>query len=122
MYSPVVMDHFGNPRNVGVLEPCSAKGVAGNPDSGPFMIIYLKLDRDRIAEVRFQTNGCAAAIAAGSYLTESLRGKSIEVARVVDAEILLDGLGGLPLGKRHCAQTAIAALQDALRRLGGGRA
>lgn len=120
MYSETVMDHFGNPRNVGVLDPCTAKGVAGDPSAGPFMVLYLKVEGGLITSARFQTYGCAAAIAAGSYLTERLRGKLVDVARAVDAELLLEGLGGLPLGKRHCADIAITALRDALCRVAEG--
>ena len=120
MYSATLMDHFGNPRNVGVLDRYTVRGVSGNPNAGPFMVLYLDIHRKRIRNVSYQTYGCAAAIAAGSYLTEIVKGKSLEEAAGVDAVAIKNGLGGLPLGKEHCASTAISALRHALDQVSAG--
>jgi nitrogen fixation NifU-like protein len=114
MYSTTLMDHFGNPRNAGVLKEYSVRGVSGDPNAGPFMVFYLDIRKRKIRDVSFQTYGCAAAIAAGSYLTELVKGKSLEEAAAIDAQTIKAGLGGLPLGKEHCASTAVSALRDAL--------
>lgn len=115
MYSPIVLDHFGNPRNVGPLARYQARGVAGTPEAGPFMILYLDIQEGRIVNAAFQTYGCGPAIASGSMLTELIKGKSVDEARSLDSSALLHSLGGLPLGKEHCAAIAISALSDALR-------
>lgn len=114
MYSPIVMDHFGNPRNVGVLASFTHKGVSGNPNAGPFVVLYLDIEEGIIRNVSYQTYGCAAAIAAGSYLTELIRGRSVEESKGIEWVDIQRGLGGLPLGKEHCAQTAVSALRQAL--------
>jgi nitrogen fixation protein NifU and related proteins len=116
MYSPKVLDHFGNPRNGGKPARFTARGVAGDPSAGPYMTIYLDLADQRIAGIGFETYGCGAAIAAGSMLTELVKGKSVQEAATITPEILIAALEGLPLGKEHCAQIAIAALKDALGR------
>ena len=114
MYSATVMDHFGNPRNVGVLPSCTHKGVSGDPNAGPFVVLYLEIHEGIVRNVSYQTYGCAAAIAAGSYLTELIKGRSVEESKRVEWEEIQRGLGGLPLGKEHCAQSAVSALRNAL--------
>jgi len=115
MYSDFVMDHFRNPRNGGRLPEFNARGIAGDPSSGPFMIIYLKLEGAVVREASFETFGCPAAIAAGSVLTEYVKGKAASSARSVNARAVLDLLRGLPLGKEHCADIASTALSEALK-------
>lgn len=117
MYSDTVLDHFGNPRNIGRPMRVDARGVAGNPESGPFTVLYIGLEGRTIAHVGFETYGCAASIAAGSLLTELLKGRSIEDVESIDATVILEKLGGLPLGKRQCADLAITAFRDALAKL-----
>jgi nitrogen fixation NifU-like protein len=118
MYSPTVMDHFGNPRNSGRPVRNNVTGVAGTPEAGPFMVLYLDVEGDYIREVGFQTYGCAPAIAAGSLLTEMIKGRGVEEASAINSKRLMEELGGLPLGKEHCAEIAISALADALRKAG----
>ena len=84
------------------------------------MVLYLDVRDRRILHAGFQTYGCAAAIAAGSLLTELILGRTIEDLAKLDAPTLRLGLGGLPLGKEHCADIAISALGDALRNLANG--
>lgn len=116
MYSKTVMDHFNNPRNAGRPQRFDARGVAGNPEGGPFMIMYLTLSEGgtSIKEARFETYGCGPAIAAGSVLTEMVKGVPPFEAAAIGASSLLEALGGLPLGKRHCAELAIGALRRAV--------
>ena len=114
-YSDIVRDHFANPRNVGEIAGVPF-GQAGKPGEGPHMRLWLRVVDDVVAEVRYKTYGCPASIASGSALTEMVEGQSVEACGAISAGGLLAALGGLPLGKRHCAQLAISALRDALAR------
>lgn len=114
MYSEIAMDHFRNPRNGGCLKAYNGRGIAGHPNSGPYMIVYLKVENNVVQEASFQTFGCPAAVAAGSALTEYLLGKETTRARLVTRDTILGLLGGLPLGKEHCADIASSALAAAL--------
>ena len=102
LYSDVVMDHFRNPRNVGVLEDADGVGEVGNAKCGDIMKIYLKIDGDRIQDVRFETFGCGSAIASSSMATEMIKGKRIEDALALTNKEVVDALGGLPAHKLHC--------------------
>lgn len=113
-YSATVMDHFASPRNVGELPDADAVGKAGEPGRGNYMVLYFRLDGDVITHCRFQTYGCAPAIAAGSVVTEMVTGKVVGEALKLTPEQVEDELGGLPLGHRHCAALAVQALRAAL--------
>ena len=112
-YSAVVMDHFASPRNVGELSDADVVGKAGEPGRGNYMVLYFKLDGDRIAECAFMTYGCPPAIAAGSLVTELVRGKQVAEAMELTPAQVEEALGGLPLGRKHCAALAIEALHAA---------
>lgn len=114
-YSGVVREHAGSPRNVGEI-PGLPFGEAGTPGQGPNMRLWLRVVDGRVVEARFKTYGCPASIASGSVLTEMVKGKPVEECACIDAGQLLDALDGLPLGKGHCADLAIAALRDAMAR------
>ncbi len=114
MYSAIVLEHFHNARNVGLLENPDAVGVAGEPGRGNYMVLHLQLYGDTITACGFQTFGCAPAIAAGSMVTELVKGCTVAGALALTPEELEQALGGLPLGRRHCAALAIQALHDAL--------
>lgn len=116
-YSPIVMDHFGNPRNIGKPPVYNASGTAGNPHGGLFLVVYLNVVEGMIQNAAFQTYGCAAAIAAGSLLTEMIKGKSVQEASRFEAPVLREKLGGLPLGKEQCADLAVSALKNALAQM-----
>lgn len=116
-YSTTVWFHFREPKNVGRLENPDGEGFAGGRRAGPFMSFTARLKGDVLEEVRFQTYGCAPAIAAGSYLSEEIRGKGVQDAAQWDVPRLLEALGGLPDDKLHCATLAIAALKDLTGRL-----
>lgn len=114
MYSPKVMDHFQNPRNVGEMPDADAVGKAGSPSCGDILRLYLKIEDDRVSRASFKTFGCGAAIATSSILTELVRGKSLgELAALTNAQVA-EALGGLPPIKMHCSVLAEQALRSAL--------
>ena len=113
-YSDGVKEHALNPRNVGLLENADGVGTEGTPGSGPFMEISVQIRCGVVSEIAFRTYGCGAAIASCSKLTDMVKGKPASEALSVTPAMLLEALGGLPLGKRHCPEMAISALRKAL--------
>ena len=113
-YSEKVMDHFMNPRNVGVIENPDGVGTVGNPTCGDVMKMYLKIENDVIVDAKFKTFGCGAAIATSSIATELIIGKPIKEAMKLTNEKVTEALGGLPKVKRHCSVLAEQALHNAL--------
>jgi len=114
-YSQKVMDHFQNPKNMGEIEDADAVGEAGNPVCGDMMIIYLKIDDNKISEIKFKTFGCAAAIATSSMITEMAEGKSLKDAYNISRDDVAEELGGLPEVKMHCSNLAADALKEAIK-------
>jgi nitrogen fixation NifU-like protein len=114
MYSSVVMEHFTNPRNVGVIEDADGVGTEGNPVCGDIMKIYIKVENNHIADIKFQTFGCGAAIASTSMLTEMVKGTSLDHAMSVTNANVAEALGGLPPQKLHCSNLAADALHKAI--------
>ena len=115
LYSEKVMDHFRNPRNVGVIENADGMGEVGNPVCGDIMKIYLKIRDDTIADVKFETFGCGSAIASSSMATELIKGKPISDALQLTNKAVTQALGGLPAHKLHCSVLAEEAIKAALR-------
>jgi nitrogen fixation NifU-like protein len=115
MYSEKVLDHFRNPRNVGEIEDADGVGTVGNPVCGDMMSIYIKVEDDRIADVKFRTFGCGAAIATTSMTTELAKGKTLEEAMEITRQDVADELGGLPPVKMHCSNLAADALHEAIK-------
>ena len=113
-YSKKVMDHFANPRNVGLLEDANAVGTVGNQKCGDIMKMMLKIENDIIVDVRFQTFGCGAAVATSSMATELVKGKSIQEALQLTNAAVMEALDGLPPVKVHCSVLAEEALKSAL--------
>jgi nitrogen fixation NifU-like protein len=113
-YSDTVLDHFERPRNNGVLEHANAVGYMTNPVCGDTLLLMLRVEDERIEEVRWQSDGCAASIAAGSLLSELLRGQSLREADAFTREALVEALGGLPPSKLHASVLAADALHHAL--------
>jgi nitrogen fixation NifU-like protein len=114
LYSEKVMDHFNNPRNVGVIEQADGVGEVGNPVCGDMMKITIRVDHDTIEDVRFQTLGCGAAIATSSIVTEMARGMTLEEAVAITKQHVADELGGLPPAKMHCSVLATDGLKVAV--------
>lgn len=121
-YSQKVMDHFMNPRNVGVLDDANAVGEVGNAVCGDIMKMYLKIEEGIVKDVKFQTFGCGSAIASSSMATEMIKGKSIDDVLKITNKAVTEALDGLPKVKVHCsvlAEQAIkAAISDYYQRLG----
>ena len=113
-YNETVLDHFRNPRNAGELAEANAVGEERNPVCGDHMRLMLRIEQERIAEARFLTRGCAAAIATSSVATEVLIGMQIEEAAQLKRQDFVDAVGGLPKSKIHCSVLAAAALKRAL--------
>jgi nitrogen fixation NifU-like protein len=114
LYSDKVMDHFRNPRNVGEIENPDGTGHVGNPICGDVMELYIRVKNGVIADAKFKTFGCGAAIATSSMLTEMVIGKSIEEALKISNRAVAEALGGLPPIKMHCSVLAEEALRSAI--------
>ncbi len=114
MYSELVMEHFTNPRNVGVIEDADGVGKEGNPVCGDLMEIFIKVKDNRIDDIKFRTFGCGAAIATSSMVTEMVKGKTLDEALEVSNKAVAKALGGLPPIKMHCSNLAADALHKAI--------
>ena len=115
LYSEKVMDHFRNPRNVGVIEDADGVGEVGNAKCGDIMKIYLKITDGIIEDVKFETFGCGSAIASSSMATELIKGKPIEEAMTLTNKAVAEALDGLPAHKLHCSVLAEEAIKNALK-------
>ncbi len=115
MYTQKVLDHFRNPHNQGAMNDADAIGQEGNPVCGDVMKIYLKIEDKIIKDVRFETLGCAAAIAVSSDLTDMVKGKTLDEALAITKDDIVNDLGGLPPVKVHCSMLGVDALQQAIR-------
>ena len=115
MYTDLVMDHFSNPRNVGEVAPADGVGEIGNPTCGDIMRITIKVADDTIADVKFKTFGCGAAVATSSMVTEMVMGKSLQEAADISNKAVAEALGGLPANKMHCSNLAADALHLAIQ-------
>ena len=115
LYSEKVMDHFRNPRNVGVIENADGIGEVGNAKCGDIMKIYLKIENDIIIDVKFETFGCGSAIASSSMATELIKGKPVSEALTLTNKAVVEALDGLPAHKLHCSVLAEEAIKKALQ-------
>lgn len=114
MYSDKVMGHFKNPRNAGRIYDADGVGAVGDPSCGDYLRVYIKVAENRITDIKFEINGCPAAIAAGSALTEMARGKTLDEASEITDTDVLEALDGLPEPKMHCTGLGTGALQEAI--------
>lgn len=113
-YSQKAMDHFLNPKNMGVIEDADGVGNVGNPKCGDLMTVYIKVKDNRITDMKFKTLGCAAAIATSDMICEVAKGKTIEEALKITFQDIVDELGSLPQVKVHCAGLAQEGLKAAV--------
>jgi len=114
VYSTKVMEHFRDPHNVGYIEDADGVGKVGNPVCGDIMELTIKVDDGVIADAKFRTFGCGAAIATSSMVTDMVKGKTIEEALAVSNAAVAEALGGLPSIKMHCSVLAEQALKSAI--------
>ena len=115
LYGEKVMDHFRNPRNVGVIEDADGVGEVGNAKCGDIMKIYLKIEKDIITDVKLETFGCGSAIASSSMATELIKGKPVGEALSLTNKAVVEALDGLPAHKLHCSVLAEEAIKNALK-------
>ncbi|MBM3133143.1 MAG: Fe-S cluster assembly scaffold protein NifU [Chloroflexi bacterium] len=113
-YSEKVMEHFTNPRNVGTIEDADGVGEEGNPVCGDMMTFYIKVNDNKLSDVKFKTFGCGAAIAVSSMVSEMAKGKTIDEARKITPDTVAKELGGLPKQKMHCSNLGAQALNRAI--------
>ena len=114
LYSEKVMDHFRNPRNVGVIEDANGVGEVGNAKCGDIMKMYLKIEDDVVKDVKFETFGCGSAIASSSMATELIKGQPVSEVKKLTNKAVAEALDGLPDYKMHCSVLAEEAIQSAL--------
>ncbi|MFN3283019.1 MAG: iron-sulfur cluster assembly scaffold protein [Pseudothermotoga sp.] len=114
-YTELVMDHFKNPRNLGKIEDASAQATEGSIACGDMMTVYLKIEDDRITDIKFESYGCAANISTASMMTEVVKGLSLEEAKQITWKDIVERLGGLPQIKYHCSNLAVDTLRKAIK-------
>ena len=114
MYSEKVIEHFMNPRNVGEIPDADGVGTVGNPVCGDMMAFYIKVENDRLSDIKFKTFGCGAAIAVSSIVSEMAMGMTLEEAKQLNRNIVADELDGLPPNKMHCSNLGAEALHKAI--------
>ena len=113
-YNDLVMEHFTNPRNVGELQNPDGRAVLGDPSCGDQTTVSIKIDNNRIVDIKFKSNGCTGAIATNSMVTELAKGKTIEEALALTDDDVVTALGGVPEEKNLCSLMGVAGLQGAL--------
>ena len=114
MYTDKVMDHFSNPRNIGEIENADGVGEVGNPVCGDMMSFYINVEDNKIADIKFKTFGCVAAIAVSSMVTEMAMGKTLDEAKKITKKSVAESLDGLPKEKMHCSNLGADALARAI--------
>jgi nitrogen fixation NifU-like protein len=115
MYSAEVIDHFTHPRNVGFIADASVAVQYGDPRCGDCLLIFLKIERGIIEEMKYKVLGCAAAIASASMTSVLATGRFLEEALQLEEQAVAEALGGLPAKKMHCSNLAVGALRAAIR-------
>lgn len=112
------MQHFTSPKNQGRIKNPDGFGTVGNPTCGDIMTVYIKVkknkDKEIISDIKFETLGCAAAIATSSMVTQMAKGKDLDAASKITRNDVADNLEGLPPAKMHCSNLAAEALKRAV--------
>lgn len=125
MYNEKVIEHFKNPRNVGEIGDADGIGEVGNPVCGDMMTFYIKVEDDKLIDVKYKTFGCVAAIAVSSMISEMAIGKTIDEVLEISNKMVAEALGGLPPNKYHCsnlgADALKAAIEDYKKKRGSGK-
>ncbi len=116
MYNETVMEHFRNPRNIGVIENADSIVQVGDPSCGDSLLLFLKIENEIITDIKFKILGCGAAIATSSMATEMAKGKTLDEALALTDEQVADALGGLPEEKMHCSSIAVGAIHYGILR------
>jgi nitrogen fixation NifU-like protein len=114
MYNDIVLDHLSNPRNIGIIENADGVGSIGNSADGDKITVYIKVEDNRISDIKLKIFGCGAAIASGSMMTELALGKTINEALNITNASVAEALGGLPAQKLLCSNIAATALHNAI--------
>ena len=114
MYSKKVIEHFQNPHNYGRIKNPDGIGKVGNIRCGDILHLYIKVEEEKIKDIKFETFGCAAAISTSSVITDLAKGRTIAQALKIKNKDIVDELGGLPVIKIHCSLLAMDALQEAI--------
>jgi len=114
LYTELVMDHFINPRNIGIIEDASSIIQVGDPTCGDSLLLFLKIENNIVLDVKFRIKGCAAAIATSSMTTEMVKGLTVEDALALTDELVAEALGGLPEEKIHCSSLAVDAVHSGI--------
>jgi NifU-like protein involved in Fe-S cluster formation len=116
-YSEIVLEHFRHPRNVGKIEDADGKAIEGSPACGDMVAVYIKVDpkTKTIADIKFESYGCASNIATGSIITELAKGKTLDEVKKITWKEASDALGGLPKIKTHCSVLAVEGLRSAIQ-------
>lgn len=115
VYSEKVMEHFNNPRNIGVIQEPTVLVQVGEPSCGDSLLLSMKIENDTIVDIKYKIYGCGAAVATSSIATEMVKGKSLEDALLIDKNTIADALDGLPPEKMHCSNMAAGAIHGAIR-------
>ena len=114
MYTEKVMEHFNNPRNVGIIPEPTVLVQVGEPSCGDALLLSLKIDNDRIVDVKYKIYGCGAAIATASVASEMVMGQTLDDVLNITDQTIADALDGLPPEKMHCSNMAAGALHGAI--------
>ena len=114
MYTEKVMDHFNNPRNVGIIEEPSVIIQVGDPNCGDTLLLSLKIKKEKIVDIKYKIYGCGAAVATSSVASEMAMGKTLNDALKITDDSIAEALGGLPEEKHHCSNLAASALRGAI--------
>lgn len=114
MYNEKVIEHFKNPKNVGEIKDADGVGEVGNPVCGDMMTFYIKVENNKLIDIKYKTFGCVAAIAVSSMISEMAIGKTIDEVLEISNKMVAEALGGLPPNKYHCSNLGADALKAAI--------